>query len=123
MSSLALSRSSAPGSGALTRLHHVEPPASGGLLGGARAGWVSVDIYDGAARDLKIKERWTSQFGQDRTIAEIFALRTAPRRGFFVELAANDAVFLSNSLTLEQEFGWAGLCIEANPNYIPGYRA
>lgn len=117
ISSIALSRSPAPGAPALEQ---AGTPAAGGS--GAR-GWVSVNIYDGAARDVKIKERWTSQFGQDRSIADIFSLRAAPRKGFFVELAANDAVFLSNSLTLEQEFGWAGLCIEANPHYIPGYRA
>ena len=39
--------------------------------------------------------------------------RTAP---FFVDLAANDAEILSNSLQLEKD-GWEGICIEPNPQY------
>ena len=38
-----------------------------------------------------------------------------------MDLAANDAVGLSNTLTLEQMFGWKGLCIEPNPGYMKGY--
>ena len=37
--------------------------------------------------------------------------------GYFVDLAANDAVTLSNSYTLEQQYGWKGLCVEPNPEY------
>jgi hypothetical protein len=32
-------------------------------------------------------------------------------------LAANDAVWASNTFSLEQNFGWKGICIEANPTY------
>ncbi|KAI2498963.1 methyltransferase [Fragilaria crotonensis] len=39
------------------------------------------------------------------------------RKGFFVDLAANDATFLSNTYSLEKKFGWTGLCIEPNPIY------
>ena len=35
---------------------------------------------------------------------------------FFVDLAANHAIELSNTLLLEQN-GWKGLCIEGNPEY------
>ena len=37
-------------------------------------------------------------------------------RPFFIDLAANDAIQLSNTLTLEKQ-GWDGLCIEPNPIY------
>jgi hypothetical protein len=37
-------------------------------------------------------------------------------RYYFVDLAANDAELLSNSLLLERN-GWEGLCIEPNPVY------
>ncbi len=40
------------------------------------------------------------------------------RGGFFVDLAANDAVKLSYTLTLEQQYGWNGICVEANPKYF-----
>lgn len=61
---------------------------------------------------------WTGQCGQDKTIADIFHNKTD---GYFVDLAANEAVHLSNTLTLEQHFGWRGLCIEPNPVYMKGY--
>jgi len=35
---------------------------------------------------------------------------------FFVDLAANDALVLSNTFLLEKN-GWEGVCIEANPEY------
>ena len=38
------------------------------------------------------------------------------RKPFFVDLAANDAVILSNTLLLEKN-GWEGVCIEPNPRY------
>ncbi len=56
--------------------------------------------------------------GQDRTIVDVF---DGKKGGFFVDLAANDAVRLSNTLTLEKMFGWKGLCIEPNPGYMKGY--
>lgn len=37
-----------------------------------------------------------------------------------MDLAANDATYLSNTYTLETFFLWNGLCIEANPKYWNG---
>ena len=34
-------------------------------------------------------------------------------------MAANDAVIFSNSYTLEQQYGWKGICVEPNPEYHP----
>lgn len=57
---------------------------------------------------------YTSQYGQDRWITEeIFPNKT---NGYFVELAAGDGVFLSNTFYLEKALGWKGLCIEPNKN-------
>jgi hypothetical protein len=75
--------------------------------------WVWTAVYRGnATRPPHLAVEWTSQVGQDRTIAEIFDEK---RGGFFLDLAANDAAVLSNTLTLEQSFGWRGICVEANP--------
>lgn len=38
------------------------------------------------------------------------------KQKFFVDLAANDAIALSNTLHLEQN-NWEGVCIEGNPEY------
>jgi FkbM family methyltransferase len=56
----------------------------------------------------------TTQLNQD-----IFALlvnRFKP--GYFIEIGANDGFTLSNTLYLEEHFGWTGLLVEANPKYL-----
>ena len=37
---------------------------------------------------------------------------------YFVDLAANNATEASNTRLLERDFGWRGVCIEANPRYF-----
>jgi len=83
----------------------------------AHSGWRSVRVaaaprYD--KLDLDRTGRWTSQSGQDNTV---FNLLGRKRRGYFVDLAANHAVFLSNTRALERDHDWHGLCIEPNPRY------
>jgi hypothetical protein len=82
------------------------------------SGWKVVGYYRGISEAFwkKYEQLWSSQVGQDKTIVRIFH---GKRGGYFVDLAANDAVFLSNSLALEQHYGWRGLCVEANPVYLP----
>ena len=36
------------------------------------------------------------------------------RPRYFVDLAANHAIYLSNTRSLERDHGWEGTCIEAN---------
>jgi FkbM family methyltransferase len=57
---------------------------------------------------------YKSQYNQDKWIVEeIFPNKTD---GYFVELAAGDGIFLSNTYVLEKNLGWNGLCIEPNKN-------
>ena len=57
----------------------------------------------------------TSQLNQD-----VFALLANRfKQGFFVEVGANDGFNLSNTVYLEECFGWKGILIEANPFYLP----
>ena len=58
--------------------------------------------------------KWFSQHGQDVAVMKVLEFK---RNGFFVDLAANDAIWASNTYTLEQHFDWRGICIEANPVY------
>jgi FkbM family methyltransferase len=54
-----------------------------------------------------------SQLNQD-----IFALlMNGFEPGFFVEIGANDGTTLSNTVYLEECYGWQGILIEANPKY------
>lgn len=83
-------------------------------------GWATPVVYVGSDANNQQKTpgfdaRWTSQAGQDRTLFRLFG---GKRGGYFIDLAANDAVALSNTFTLEQEYNWTGLCIEANPQYF-----
>jgi hypothetical protein len=38
--------------------------------------------------------------------------------GFFVDLAAYDAVAYSNSYVLERDYGWSGICVEPQAKHI-----
>jgi FkbM family methyltransferase len=38
------------------------------------------------------------------------------RDGFFVEIGAADGVYLSNTLLLEEAYGWRGILVEPNPD-------
>ena len=57
---------------------------------------------------------WHSQVQQDALVAYLLNCK---RGGFFVDLAANDAVEISNTFSLEQLLGWKGICWEANSHY------
>ena len=54
---------------------------------------------------------------KDRTAAKLLRSK---RGGFFLDLAANEPVVLSNTRSLERDLGWKGVCIEANPFYWQG---
>lgn len=60
---------------------------------------------------------WFAQVRQDEIVS---ALLRRKKSGYFIDLAANDAVKISNTYALETFFGWGGLCIEPNPQYWAG---
>ena len=62
-----------------------------------------------------------SQTGQDFwVIGEVF---NEMRHGFFVDVGAADGVTLSNTCLLEREYGWTGICIEADPDFFAALTA
>lgn len=58
---------------------------------------------------------WHSQSGQDTRVAQLLE---GKRGGFFVDLAANEPVYLSNTRALERDYGWRGICIDANQELL-----
>lgn len=61
---------------------------------------------------------WSSQVGQDHLVHTLLG---ADHKGFFIDLASNDPIALSNTRALET-LGYRGLCIEPNPVYYPLYK-
>lgn len=53
-----------------------------------------------------------SQDGQDKFIV---GLLNNKKGGFFLDIGAYDGKVFSNTLYLEKELGWKGICIEPNP--------
>lgn len=59
--------------------------------------------------------KFIGQKGQDKWVIDtIFKYKTG---GYFVDLAATDGVAINNTLLLERELNWDGICIEPNPQY------
>lgn len=53
-----------------------------------------------------------AQLKQDVRALNFFKFK---RNGYYVDIGAHDGIELSNTYLLEKQFGWSGLCIEANP--------
>ena len=59
--------------------------------------------------------KFIGQKGQDEWVIDtIFNYKTG---GYFVDLVATDGVAINNTLLLESELNWDGICIEPNPKY------
>lgn len=56
---------------------------------------------------------WHAQAGQDAWVVEQLG---GLRGGWFVDVGAYDGVEHSNTLALERDYGWSGLCVEPNPD-------
>lgn len=60
--------------------------------------------------------KFIGQKGQDKWIIDtIFNYKT---KGYFVDLAATDGIKINNTLLLERQLNWNGICIEPNPYYF-----
>ena len=46
--------------------------------------------------------------------AQLPLLFAHKRDGYFIDLASNQPIFLSNTRSLERDFGWKGLCIDGS---------
>lgn len=54
-----------------------------------------------------------SQKGQDYwVINDVFK---GKRGGFFLEMGATNGIHVSNTLVLERDYGWRGICVEPSP--------
>ncbi len=78
-------------------------------------GWNPIHVFYGERSALPgVEQEWFSQVHQDEILLDLVG-----SNGYFIDLAANDAVEFSNTLALERH-GWQGLCVEPNPGYWYG---
>jgi FkbM family methyltransferase len=56
-----------------------------------------------------------SQHDQDLFVIEVL---DGMRGGFFLDSGAADGLIMSNTLVLEESFGWSGICIEPNKEFF-----
>jgi hypothetical protein len=89
------------------------------------AQWTQLTLAD--MNDQAVPQRFPSlsfhaQLLQDSWVTTIFG---GKQGGFFVDLAAHEAIALSNTVALERDYGWSGICIEPNHTPLRGlaYRA
>ena len=75
---------------------------------------VSFGIGPSPPRADDIAGFWHGQLLLDCFVYELLGKK---RGGYYVDLAANDAVSMSNTKSLERDHAWSGLCVEPNPQY------
>ena len=53
-----------------------------------------------------------------------FALKLLHEKqnGFFVECGSHDPIHINNTYLLEKQYGWRGIMIEYDPNYLNSYK-
>jgi hypothetical protein len=56
-----------------------------------------------------------SQYGQDLFVLQALG---GKRGGFFLDSGASNGVGFSNTLLLEESFGWRGICVEPNESFF-----
>lgn len=80
-------------------------------------GWHTINVFFGEKSGMGAdpEQKWFAQVHQDEILVDLIG-----PNGYFIDLAANHAVKFSNTLSLERDHGWNGLCIEPNPVYWHG---
>ena len=80
------------------------------------------DIFDPVViRKANVGSGRSSTFpGELDADAVVVAIFDGKQGGYFIELAAFDAIAHSNSLALERDYGWHGLCVEPNARHWEG---
>lgn len=64
-----------------------------------------------------------AQFEQDYYLYMTHFRHLRGRCGVYLDIAANDPVFISNTWFLDRCLNWSGVCVEANPRYVRELRS
>jgi hypothetical protein len=81
-------------------------------------GWKQIHVFYGSRSQIssasQIPEnylgvnQWFSQYRQDEVVSRLLK---GKRNGYYVDLASNDAIRISNTYALETFWDWNGLCL------------
>lgn len=90
-------------------------------------GWKLIHVFYGSSSHIADfsaiptpyfqANQWFSQYRQDELVSKLLH---GKRNGYFVDLASNDAIRISNTYSLETFFDWNGICLEPNAVYWRG---
>jgi hypothetical protein len=78
-------------------------------------GWTTIQVFSGFNASRSNDDRWNSQARQDELVLALLRNKTG---GYFVDLAANDAVLLSNTYSLERDWEWKRILYRAQSNLL-----
>ena len=79
-------------------------------------GWRSIHVFYGdSEHDAAESTLAVPSYAQHQQDDLVHGLLNGKTSGYFIDLAANDATWISNTYKLERAWGWKGLCIEPNP--------
>ena len=82
------------------------------------SGWTTAAVASTSTPPSRaIHREWHGQEGQDRIVATLMLGSSKPL--YFIDLASSGGQMHSNTLALERDLGWRGLCIEANSRFWP----
>ena len=82
------------------------------------SGWTTTAVASTSTPPSRaIHREWHGQEGQDRIVATLMLGSSKPL--YFIDLASSGGQMHSNTLALERDLGWRGLCIEANSRFWP----
>jgi len=62
---------------------------------------------------------YLGQAHQDKFVVKILKEKT---NGFFLEIGSNHPININNSYLLEKQYGWKGIMVEYNSEYLPLYK-
>lgn len=80
-------------------------------------GWHQIDVFYGERDPKMLTKRSGGWFAQIQQDFIVYNLLEQKKGGYFIDLAANDATFISNTYALETFYGWNGVCIEPNTKF------
>jgi Methyltransferase FkbM domain len=90
-------------------------------------GWKTLHVFYGTADHLQsasmiqprpfANKKYFGGAEQDRVVVQLFREK---RGGYFLDLAAHDAVLDSNTYVLETRYGWSGICVDAAAKFWLG---